>query len=92
MAKVSLKSPCVVASVRERVTTGVSKHVRVGFEAKFCLDARPLHHAGEASRRERCAPLRGEHEGRLRLLLALQPPQRPQLVTEDRMGTRASPA
>ena len=35
--------------------------------------------------RERRSPLRGEHEGRVRLMLALEPPQGSQLVTEDRM-------
>jgi len=32
---------------------------------------------------ERCTRLRSEHEGRLRLLLALEPPQGAQLVPKD---------
>ncbi len=58
----------------------------VYFEPNLGLDARALDHAGEASRAERRAALGGEDERRFRLLLALQPPQRPQLVAEDRMG------
>ena len=49
--------------------------MRVGLEANLGLDASPLHHAGEASRSERSAPLRREHKRRFRFLLALEPPQ-----------------
>src|SRR6516165_2598369 len=49
-----------------------------------------LHHPRKAGRGERRAALRGEHEGRLRFLLALQLAQRPQLVAADGMrGWRA---
>ena len=37
MAEISLQRPCVMSSVRQRVTAGVSEHVRVRLEAKFGL-------------------------------------------------------
>ena len=85
MAEISLQRSCVVASVGERVATGVPEHVRVCLDRQLGSDARSFNHAGEAGRREWSAALRGEHEGRLRLLFALEPAEGPQLVPEDRM-------
>ena len=48
------------------------------------LDA--LDHAGEPGGTERRAALGREYEWRLRLLLALEPPQGAQFVPEDGMG------
>ena len=45
----------------------------------------PLDHSGEASRSKWSTALGREHEGRLRLLLTMQPPEGAQLVTDDRM-------
>jgi hypothetical protein len=53
----------------------VPQHVRVRLEPKSGFGARALDHAGETSRREWSAPLRGEHERRFGLLLALEPTQ-----------------
>jgi hypothetical protein len=52
----------------------VSKHVWVHLEGQFGLPARPFDHTGEASRTKRCPAFRGEYEGRLGFLLALEPP------------------
>jgi hypothetical protein len=86
MAKIGLQRPRVMPSVGQRKAAGVSQHMRMRLKAELGLHARGLDHAGEASGAERRAALRGEDERRFRLLLALQPPQRPQLVAEDWMG------
>ena len=86
MAEVGLQGARVVPLVGQRVAAGVPEHVRVRLEGQLGLRACPLDHAGEASGAERRSALRREHEGRLGLLLALEPPQRPQFVPEDRMG------
>ena len=75
MAKVGLQGARVVPLVGQGVATGVPEHVRMRLEPELGLGPRSLDHAGEPSGRERCAPLRGEHEGRLGLLVALEPPQ-----------------
>jgi hypothetical protein len=75
VTQVSLKRSGIVSLIRERVATGVPQHVRVRLEPKSGFGARALDHAGETSRREWSAPLRGEHERRFGLLLALEPPQ-----------------
>ena len=62
-------------------TPHASEHVRVRLEGELGLPARAFDHAGEASRTKRRPPFRGEHEGRLGVLLALQPPQGPQFVS-----------
>jgi hypothetical protein len=90
VAEVSLKRAGVMSLGCESKPAGVPQHVRVGLEAEICLLARPLDHARKACGAERCATFRGEYEGRLGLLLALQPPQPPQLVAEDRMRAGAA--
>jgi hypothetical protein len=63
-----------------------------GCALKFSLAkvARAFNHAGETSRREWRTALRGEHEGRLGLLFALEAPQGTQLVPENRMRARSA--
>ena len=90
VAEVGLQGAGVVPLVGQGITAGVPKHVRVRLEGQLGLPARPFDHAGEASGAERCPAFRGEHEGRLGFLLALKPPQRPQFVSEDRMGARGA--
>jgi hypothetical protein len=72
---VQLQRSGTLSLVRERVATGVPQHVRVRLEPKSGFGARALDHADETSRRKCSAPLRGEHERRSGLLLALEPPQ-----------------
>jgi hypothetical protein len=64
------------------------QHVRVSLETKLCSLSSPFHHPRKAGGAEGRAALRGEHEGRSRILLTLQPAERSQLVTADGMGTR----
>ena len=86
MPEIGLQRARVVPLVGQRIAAGVPQHVRVRLEAKLAsLPARSTMRAKPAGG-ERCAPLGGEHEGRLRLLLALEPPQSAQLVAEDWMG------
>jgi len=63
----------------------MSEHVRVRLEAELRPDTSALNHPGETCGREWRPPLRGEHEGRLGVLLALEPPQSSQLVPNDRV-------
>jgi len=86
MAKIGLQSARIVALVGQRIAAGVPQHVRVCLKGQFDLPARALDHAGEACGAEGVTAFRGEHVGRFGLLLALEPPQRPQLVPKDRMG------
>jgi len=75
-----------VPVVRQRVTASVSEHVGMGLEAKSSFSACSLNHAGKASGREGCDPLRSKYEGRLGLLFTLEAAQGAQLVAEDRVG------
>ncbi len=60
-------------------TARMSEHVRVRLEAELRPDTSALNHPGETCGRG------GEHEGRLGVLLALEPPQSSQLVPNDRV-------
>jgi hypothetical protein len=86
VAKVGLQGAGVVALVGQGITASVPKHVWVRLEGQLGLPAHPFDHAGEASGAERRATLRCEHEGRLRRLPSLKPPERPQFVPKDWMG------
>ena len=66
------------------------QHVRVCLKRELGLDPCPLDHPREPGSAKGCPTLGGEHKRRLGLLLAFEPPQRPQLVTEDRMGARCA--
>ena len=58
---------------------------KVHLDRKFGPGGGSIDHAREASGGEWGAALRCEHEGRLRFLIALEPPESAQLVTDDRM-------
>jgi hypothetical protein len=75
VAQISLQRSRVVPVVRQRVTASVPEHVWMSLEAKPSFSACALNHAGKASGREGCAPLRSEYERRLGLLLTLEAPQ-----------------
>ena len=64
--------------------------MRVRLEGELGGRRGALDHAGEAGGGERRAPLRREDERRLRLLLALKLPERPQFVAKN--GVRAGRA
>ncbi len=81
MAEISLKGPCVMTSVGQRVAARMAEHVRMGFECELGSSSASLDHAGEPSRGERRAPFRSEHEWRLRLLLTLEPPEGSQFAS-----------
>jgi hypothetical protein len=79
-----------MSPVGERVAACVPEHMRVGLKSELGLRARPLDHAGKPSRGEGRSPFRCEDEGRLRLLLTLEPPQSAQFVPEDRVRRRSA--
>jgi hypothetical protein len=60
----------------------MAQHVRMSLEPQTRLDASQLNHAGEACGAKGRSALRSEHEGWLRLLLALKAPQGSYLVAE----------
>src|SRR6516165_1088148 len=66
VAEVRLQCPCVVTPVRQCVAAGMSKHMRMHTELELGLLAQSGHHLGEARPCERRAPLRHEHERRVR--------------------------
>jgi hypothetical protein len=79
VSQVGLQCARIVAVIRELVTTGVAKHVRMSLDSQPSDNRRPLDHAGEAGRRKRCSALRDEHKRRLRAL-PLMTPQGPELA------------
>ena len=85
MTQVCLQRPRVVAPVCKCVAARMAQHVRVRLDRKFGPGGGSIDHAREASGGEWGAALRCEHEGRLRFLIALEPPESAQLVTDDRM-------
>src|SRR5271168_962800 len=63
----------------------MTQHVRVRLDRKFGPGGGSIDHAREASRSKWSTALGREHEGRLRLLLTMQPPEGAQFVAHDRM-------
>src|SRR5450631_4388617 len=90
MAEVGLKCPRVVALGSQCKTAGVPQHMWMHLEPEVSLSTRALYHAGKASGGEGSTAFRSEHEGRLRFLFPLKPPQGTQLIPEDRMGAGAT--
>ena len=86
MTKIGLQGAGVVAVIRELIPAGMAQHVRMRLEAELRQSPGALDHAGEPGRAEWRAALGREYEWRPRLLLALEPPQGAQFVTEDGMG------
>jgi hypothetical protein len=78
--EVGLQGAGVMSLVGQGVAAGVSEHVRVRFEPELGFGACSLDHAGKPCGGEWRAPLGSEHEGRLGLLFALEPPKAAQLV------------
>ena len=75
VAKVGLQRSRVVPLVGQGVAAGVSQHVRMRLERELGFNPHTFHHTGKAGSGERRTALGREHEGALRLLLALKPPQ-----------------
>ena len=92
VAEVSLQRPGIVALVGQRKATGVAQHVRMSRKAQLGLDTSALHHARKACRRERRAPLAGEYERRLGILLPLQLAQGPHFIADEWDGWPACPS
>ena len=84
MAEVRLQRPGVGALVRQRVARGMAQHVRMHLEGHLGLDPGALDHLLQAGHGEGRAPLADEDEGRLGV--ALQRPQCPQFIAQQRMG------
>jgi hypothetical protein len=85
MAEICLERSRVVTSICKRVPARMTQHVRVCFKCQLGYPSSTLNHSGEASRSKGSTALGREHEGRLRILLTMQPPESTQLVTDDRM-------
>src|SRR6266851_354503 len=83
VTQVGLKGPGIMSPVCQRKSTGMAQHMGMRGEAKLGSYTGTLDHSGEAGRGERGAALRGEHEGRLGVLLPLQAPQGTHLVAAD---------
>ena len=71
---IGLQSPGVMTFIRQREPAGVSEHVRMCSKAEPGGLTSARYNLGKARCRERRAALRGKHERRLGLLLALQLP------------------
>jgi hypothetical protein len=87
MTEPPLNRSGIVPLVRKRIAATMSKHVRMRLDAEAGRRGYPLEHPREAGCRERRAALGNKHEWR-GLALALEAPQRAQLVALDRMRAR----
>jgi hypothetical protein len=87
VAEVVLNQSSVVTIVCQFVPARMPKHMDMEGKAEELRSAsQALDHAVERIGCHRAAPLRRENKSALWLLLALQPAQRTQLVTSDRMN------
>ena len=73
MAQVSLQGSRVVSFIGQGEPAGMPQHVGMSREAELGSLASALYKLGKAARGERRAALRGKHERRFGVLLALQP-------------------
>jgi len=85
VAEVRLQRPGIDPVIGEFKAGGVAQHVRMDREAELGGFAGALSHAEEACGAERRCSLAGEDVGRLRVLLALEPPQGAEFIAPDRM-------
>ncbi len=86
MSEVGLQSPRVVPLVGQGVAACVAQHMGMRLERELGFDASTFHHTGKAGSGERAAPFGREHERRLGILFALNPPQCARFVAKDWMG------
>ena len=86
--EISLQRAGIDAPIGQLVPAGVSQHMRVNWKVELGREAKPSDQLAEACSGERRASLRSEDEGRLRLLLALQPAQGPQLAAGQGVNAR----
>ena len=85
-----LDQPRVMARIGHRIAAGMAEHVGVDQEGESGALTDTLHKAVDGVGGERPAALGRQHERRWRLLVAFEPPQRPQLDAAQRMnGWRA---
>ena len=95
MPEIGLQRASIDAFVGELVAAGVPEHVRVHWETEASRDAEPRDHLAKARGRERRTAFGREDKRRRRVLLALEPAQRPQLAAGQRMdgfGAALDPA
>ena len=90
MPKVGLDGPGIDAFVCQLEAAGVSQHVRVDLHIKAGDLAGTLNHRLEAPFRKWRPAFADEYEWGFGLLLALQPPQSPQLPSSQWMRRRTA--
>lgn len=90
VTKIGLESARIVPLVGQCEAARVAQH-GMAFEAQSGGRTGAFYKPGKPGCGEGRAALRSEYERRSWILLTLQPPQRPQLVADDRMrGRRAA--
>ena len=88
--EIGLQRAGIDAVIGELEAAGVPQHVRMHRETETGGNAKPRDHLAKARGRERRTALGREDERRRRLLLALEPAQRPQLAAGQRMNRLGS--
>ena len=88
--QVGLESPRIMSLVGQREAAGVPEHMGMRLEAQLGLAASAFHKPGKSARRERRAPLAGEHERRFGVLFSLQLSERSHFVAQNRIGRRGA--
>src|SRR5215471_4568987 len=79
--EVGLKGAGIDSLIGQLIPAGVAQHVRVDREIEVGRDAKPGNQLAEAGSSEGRSSLRRENKRRNRLLITLEPTQRPQLAT-----------
>ena len=94
VAQIGLQRPGIDALIGELEAACVPQHVRMNREAEIGGNPKPRDHLTKPRGREGRPPFAGEDERRLRLLLALETAQGPQLSAGqwmDRLGAAFEP-